>query len=112
MGAASLVLMAGILIFTSLYRKRGQTEDKLFFGLIISNIAMTVGELLSYVLEYSTVPFAREMMILGNTTYYILYVFFPYLFLMYLAYSTGQDKIRLRIRKILYRIPCLLFLLS
>ena len=39
MGLASLFILGGMLIYTSLYRKRGNTEDKLFFALILTNIA-------------------------------------------------------------------------
>ena len=37
-----LFILAGMLIYTSLYRRRGKTEDKLFFVLILTNIAAAV----------------------------------------------------------------------
>ena len=50
MGLASLFILGGMLIYTSLYRKRGNTEDKLFFALILTNIAAAIFICLIYVL--------------------------------------------------------------
>ena len=93
---ASILLMGGLLFYTSLYRKRGRLEDRLFFYLILVNIALTAGALLSYLLEYSSVPLARYLMILGNTVYYVALVFFAYLLFVYFDYSSDPEKTRMR----------------
>ena len=108
---ASLFMMGGILIYTSLYRRRGGLEDRLFFFLILSNVGMTIGELLSYTLEYSELPFSGWLMIAGNTVFYCSLVFFPYLLAVYLDYHSDPDSTLLRKRKVLLGIPCLLFFL-
>ena len=109
--AASMLLMGGILVYTSLYRKRGHLDDRLFYYLVLVNIAMTAGAGLSYLLEFSAVPLTRQLMILGNTAYYIAVVFFPYLLYVYFDYISGPDKGRLRKKKLLYGIPCVLVVL-
>ena len=109
--AASLLLMGGTLIYTSSYRKRKRLEDRLIFDMMLANILMAAGELLSYVLEYTTVSYAGELMTAGNTIFYVFLVVFPYLLLLYLDYRVCPDKNRLRKRKLLYGIPCLLFLI-
>ncbi len=106
---ASLILMGGVLVYTSPHRKHNRLEDRLFFELIVSNIALAAGALLSYVLEYITGPLIRGLMIAGNTVYYIMLVFFPCLLLVYLDYCTNPDKARVRRNKILYGIPCILY---
>ncbi len=111
MDASALLLMGGILINSSLYRKRGREEDKLFFHMTLSNMALATGELLSYLLEYSTFPFVKETMILGNTVYYISLVLFPYFLLVYLDYSISSSITRLRKTKLLFGIPCFLFII-
>ena len=108
--AASLLLMAGTVVYTSPYRKRNQLESRLLVGLILSNIAMAAGELLFYLMDYSTVPYVREYMTIGKTIFYIFLVFFPYLLLVYLDYSTDPDMARGRKMKLLYGIPCFLFI--
>ena len=49
---ASLILMGGILVYTSPHRKHNRKEDRLLFRLILTNIVLAVGSLLSYMLEY------------------------------------------------------------
>ncbi|MBO6092281.1 MAG: histidine kinase [Oscillospiraceae bacterium] len=110
MDIASLFLMGGILVYTSSYRKRNRPEDRLFFSMILSNIAMTVGELLSYSVENSTFPFTRELMITGNTVLFISLVLFPFLFFVYIDYLTDLDKVRIQKDKLLFGIPFFLFL--
>ena len=106
--AASMLLMGGILVYTSLYRKRGHLEDRLFFYLVLVNIALTVGAALSYLLEFSSIPLARHLMILGNSVYYIAVVFFPYLVFVYFDYRSTPDNPSIRKRKMLLGIPLLL----
>ena len=108
---ASLILMGGILVYTSPHRKHNRKEDRLLFRLILTNIVLAVGSLLSYMLEYITGPLVRGFMIAGNTAYYILLVFFPYLLLMYLDYcTTSPDNTRMRGKSLLYGIPCIAFI--
>ena len=109
MTCASLLLMAGILVYTSPSRKRNRKEDRLMFGLLLTNMTLAAGELLSFVLEYTSFPMVRELMIAANTVFYAAVVFFAYLLLMYFDYCTDTDKDRVRRRKWLFGIPCFLF---
>ncbi|MCR4606279.1 MAG: hypothetical protein K5771_00950, partial [Oscillospiraceae bacterium] len=111
MDSASLLMMLGILIFTALYRRRGRLEDKMFLGMILANIALTVGELLSYTLEFFTLPPVRELMIAGNTVFYIMLSFFPYLLLVWFDYFRDGNKHRVRKMKIIYAIPVLVVII-
>ena len=108
---SALLLLTGILIYTAVYRKRGRLEDRLFFYMILANAVMVVGELLSFLLELTTLPLVKEIMILGNTVFYITLTGFPYLLLVYVDYRIDQDKTRLRKWKLLYSIPCVLVIL-
>ena len=102
-------LMIGILIYTSLYRKRGRLQDKIFFWLILSNMALAVGEWMSGILEFTAIPLTRPLMIACGTVSHIMFVFFSYLLYVYLDYATDPDLKRVRKTKILARIPCILF---
>ena len=64
----------------------------------------------SYLLEYGTRPFVRDLMILGNTLFYAALVFFPYLVFVYYDYRSDQNMSRVRKNKLLAGIPCFLFL--
>ena len=111
MDVVSLFLMVGILIYTSSYRKRNQLEDRLFFYMILCNMAMTVGEFLSYALENSTLPFIKELMIAANTVLFVSLALFPFLLFVYLDYSANPDRDSIRFKKLLFGIPFFLFLI-
>ena len=106
---ASLMLIGGIVIYMAPYRNRRQLEDRLRDYLIWVNVLMAAGELLSFVLEYASIPFVRELMLVGNTFYYISLVAFPYFLLLYLNYRVRKSKQPLRRIKLLYGIPLFLF---
>ena len=105
----SLLLIAGILIYISPYQNLEKLEDRLMAVLILVNIVLDVGELVAYYLEYLKFPLARELIIAGNTIYYISYVFFAYLLWVYLDYRCTPDKSMVRKRKLLSGIPCFFF---
>ena len=109
--SSSLLLLGGLLIFNAANRKRARLEDRMFLSMILVLLAMAVGELLSFLLEFSTLPIARDMMILGNTVYYMALIGFPYLVLVYLEYRINPDLNELRKKNLLFGIPCLLMLL-
>ena len=111
MDAAALFLMGGILIYTSLYRKRGRLEDRLFFSMILSNIALAVVDGISYYLEGSAYPAAKGVMIAGNIIFYTMFTVFPYLYLLYLEVIAGLEIKWIRRTKLLAGIPCLLLII-
>ncbi len=109
MDIASLFLMGGMLVYTTQYRKRERLEDRLFFSLLLANAAMAVGELLSYGIEYKVFPFAKELMITGNTVVFVALVLFPYLLFVYLDYCADPNRASVRNRKLIFGIPFFLF---
>ena len=108
---ASLVLMGGMMLHTAPYRDRARLEDKLFFYLVATNLVLSCGELVSYLVEYSPSLLSTVLMYLGNTVFYIGVSLFPYLLMLYLEYRNHPDQMRLKRRKILYGIPFFLVVL-
>ena len=111
MDITALFFLGGLLIYTSMYRKRGRLDDKLYFGMIITNIVMAAMELASYLLENSILPTVRELMYAENTVFYATVEMFPFLYLLYLDFLVYRDKDRTRRVKLLYGIPLLLFMI-
>ena len=109
MNAASLLLMAGTMIYAASDRRRKRIEDHLLFALLLTNVILAVSELLSCILEYTTFSFVRELMITGYTVFYIALVLFAYLLFFYFDYCTDRERIFLRKTRLLYGIPCCLF---
>ena len=108
MDVASLFFMCGILVYTTLYRKRGRLDDRLFYVMVLVNIALAVADGVSYFLEGSSIVAARWLMIACNIVFYEAFAVFPYLFLLYLDYRAYQDKKHTRTVKLLTVAPCLL----
>ena len=111
MDAASLFFMCGILIYTAIYRKRGRLDDRLFFCMVVSNILLTISDGIAYWLEGLSNPYIVAIMTTCNMVFFFMFALFPYLFLLYLDYRVYRSKQRLRMRKIICFIPCLILLL-
>ena len=103
---AALFFMAGILIYASLYRRRGRLDDRLFFAMIVSNIVLAVADETSGLLEGSAFPGAKFLMIAANVISFVACAVFPYLLLLYFDYRVDQDEARLKRVRLLYGIPC------
>ena len=111
MDTSSVFFLVGILIYTSLYRKRGRLDDRLFFAMTVVNLVYAVVELLSYMQEGLQIPFMREIMIVENTVVYAALALFPYLYMLYTDFRANRDEQRLRRIKLLYGIPGLIYFL-
>ncbi|HAB93485.1 MAG TPA: hypothetical protein DCF49_01760, partial [Lachnospiraceae bacterium] len=66
MDAAALFFMSGILIYTALYRKRGRLDDKLFFGMVLTNMALAASDATAYLLEGRAFTEAGKMIVACN----------------------------------------------
>ena len=112
MDTASLFFMVGIVNYTRLYRKRGRLDDRLYFAMIVVNIAMSVADGLAYFLEGRQLPMVRETIIAANAVFFAAFALFGYLMMLYLHYRAYGDSERLRKIKIPAAIPlALLFAL-
>ena len=107
MDAAALFFMSGILIYTSLYRKRGRLDDKLFFGMVLTNMALAASDAIAYLLEGRAFSEAGIIIVVCNVIFYAAFAAFPYLFLLYLDFHARRDRERIRRISTLYSIPCL-----
>jgi len=110
MDLASLLLLGGILVYTSPFRKRGQINDRLLFAMIVVNIALAAAEMGGYLLEKTAVPFARALMLADRTAFYVLLELFPCLLALYADYASHRQSDRFRRTSLRCGVPLLLFL--
>ena len=108
---ASLLFMLGILMYTSLFRKRGRLDDRLFFAMVLTNMALAFTDGLAYFLEGNAAPFVKQAMIMGNMVFYAAFALFPLLLLMYFVFRFDGDRDRVKGRWLLYAVPFILFVL-
>ena len=108
--AAALVMLGGVWVYTSLFRKRGRISDRLLLFMLLTNAVMAVMEPASYLQEGTAGPFARPLMIAETCIFYAALELYPYLFLLYVDYIAHPDASRLRKVSLYYAIPFVLFL--
>ncbi len=111
MDAASLLLMGGLLLYTSLYRKRGRLDDRMFFALIVINMVLAAADALTYMIDGSDYPGIQAVLIVGNLVFFAAFEIFPCLYMFYLDYRARRDEARIRRMLPWFSIPCAILLL-
>ncbi len=102
---ASVLFLVGMLVYTSLYRRRGRLDDGLFFVMILTDLILSAADAVTYVLDGSSAAFAREGMITGNLIFFTAFELFPYLYYLYVEYRQGTPREKLRKIKLWYAAP-------
>ena len=86
MDIAALLLLIGTTIHTTIYRKRGKVDDRLFFILIIITAVMSISDAITYILDGGRVPGGVITSILCNNIYFITFELFCGVLAVYLDY--------------------------
>lgn len=84
MDGAALFILAGMFIYTSLYRRRGKTADKVFFALILTDIIAAVFDCIKYIPGASGMYFDSALDPVCYVVYFIAVAAFAVLFCAYL----------------------------
>ena len=71
----AIVLLIGIFLETSIMRKRGRDDDKLFFGLLIFNAIFALADIVTYLADRKDFSGARYLNMGGVSISYIVLVF-------------------------------------
>ncbi len=94
MNGATIFILIGIMINTSMYRRRGRADDKLFFAMLITDILIAVTDSLVAVANKKSFSGAELMNIISYSLFYILEAVFAYEVVMYLAHRLHGDEKR------------------
>ncbi len=76
MDASALFLLAGLIIYTSVYRHRGHRDDQLFFMLCIITAVMSVADAITYVVDGSTFSWASGLSMVCNVIFFLTFELF------------------------------------
>ena len=93
---ASLFILAGMLANTSLYRRRGRSGDRLFFALIITDMAAAVSCCVGIWFLETGVALPSVLYSLLFTAFFSIYAVFGVLWCMYLMFRLGRNKAEVR----------------
>ena len=108
-GAALLILL-GMIIYTTLYRRRGKPEDKLYFALIVIDVAAAILNGLSYILLGAGVHFENWAFSFIYSMLFILFDIFGAVWCIYLMLRMKWDKAKIRKYAIVFSIPALILI--
>ena len=68
---STIFVLLGVLTQSSIMRKRGREDDKLFFLLILQNMILAVADIVTYLADRKTFPGARFLNMFGVTVFYL-----------------------------------------
>ena len=108
MSSAALFLLAGMALYTRLYRIRGRLEDRLFFAMLVTDIIAAFADGMNNMLESSPVSRAGDLIIAGDTLFTLAFECFAFLFVLYADARAYQDPAHTRKRLPLYAVPFVL----
>ena len=80
---STIFLLAGVYMQTGIMRKRGRDDDKLFFLMIVIDIAVALADLITYLADGKSFPAARYYNMAGVSVFYIGLVALCMIWLMY-----------------------------
>ncbi len=107
MDFTALFILFGLLAYSTLQRKRASVEDRLYLAIIGLDVLLAMSDGISFFLEGARIH-AREFMIAQNTIVYIIMTAIPYLFFLFLDHNVYRERSHLRMRRLLYAVPCFL----
>lgn len=91
MDVAAVFIIIGIIVYTSIYRRRGRTQDKMYFLVSLVCGVMALSDAVTYILDGSTVPYATQISLFCNDIFFISFEWFCGMIVVYLAYRYRCD---------------------
>lgn len=109
--SAAFLLLIGMMMFTTVYRKRGRYDDRLFFAMLIVDMIAAVCDGLNFFLEESPYAFKGKCIICGDTVFSIAYVIFFLLLILYIDFMQNRDEAKTKKKLTIYAVPAFLTVL-
>lgn len=107
MDLAAVFILVGMIVYTSVYRRRGHFDDKIFFHLIVITVIMAVSDGITYVLDGSTLRNSALISLIFNNIFFITFELFAGLVAVYMDYRVLEDKGKIVRRGAFIMIPAL-----
>ena len=107
---AALYILVGMIIYTTLYRRRGKPEDKLFFSLVILDIAAAFLNGLPHVLIAAGVHFGIWPFAFIFSVFNIIFDLFGVIWCIYLMFRMKWDAAKIRKFAIAFSVPAVILI--
>ena len=111
MDTAAFLLLIGIWVNTTIYRKRGHFDDVLYAQLIIITVIMAISDAISYVLDGGSVPHGVLMSMICNYTFFISFELFCGMLAVYFDHRVHSDTAVSKKRIFILMIPAIAMVL-
>lgn len=105
MDAATVFLLAGMMIYTKLYRERGRFADKLYSVMLIVVLIAALSDAMNFFLVESPFAFKGGLIVAGDTVFSLAYELFPFLYILYLLCLRHWDEKKIAKRRTFFAIP-------
>jgi hypothetical protein len=92
MDIAAMLIIVGLIAYTSIYRRRGRMSDKLFFVVSLLTLIMAAADGVTYVLDGSSVAGAALISLIFNNIFFCLFEAFCGLTALYLYHRLREDE--------------------
>ncbi len=110
MDAAAIFLLIGTAVYTTIYRKRGRTIDRIYFALLVITVIMAISDGITYVLDGSTVPNSAVISLACNNIFFLTFELFCGLVIVYLDDSIHSDSEMALKRALIIMIPAIIMM--
>ena len=108
MSFVAIVITIGVMINTSLYRKRKRLDDRLYYFMLIICMFVAVVDVWMFFLAESPIEHIDGLIGLSLFTYMLFIFIFPYLYVLYEDYQCFKDEKRIKKIAVWFGIPTIL----
>ncbi len=108
---STIFLLIGLITQSAIMRKRGRSDDKIFFVLIIQNMVIAVSDIVTYLADRKAFPGARFLNMFGVTVFYLAMVILCMTWTQYALVRFKKSAMRVTGRRTLLFIPGVVMLL-
>ncbi|MBO4899606.1 MAG: hypothetical protein J5509_04890 [Lachnospiraceae bacterium] len=92
MDGAALFILVGMMICTTLYRRRGKPADKMFFALLVTDIIAAVFNSILYIIIGFGIPIESVLCLITFLMIFLAIDAFSILFCLYQMYRMEWEK--------------------
>ncbi len=106
--SAAIFLLLGMILFTSIYRKRGRVEDRIFFLLLLSDLMVSVCDITVAIVNGRSFAGAKVINLAAMSLFYIEEGIIAYLLVLFCYQRIYEDQEKSRRLKMILLVPIVL----
>ena len=105
---AAVCIIIGVIHYTTIYRRRGTLDDKMYFQMLIITIICAVSDGITYVIDGSGIPGMSVLSVICNDIFFITFELMLAILAIYLDHHVHMDDAVTKKRARLFLIPAVI----